>query len=45
MGFTDLLIALGGIGEGGVILIVLLVAWLVFVVVRQVRARRASDDE
>ena len=45
MGAIGPVIAAGGIGPGGVILILIILAWFTFMIVRRVRARRSGGDE
>jgi preprotein translocase subunit YajC len=39
------MIAATGIGPGGWILIVLILAWFTYMIVRRVRAQRSDDDD
>jgi hypothetical protein len=45
MDVLEAVMAAGGIGPGGVILILLILAWFTYMIVRRVRANRSSGDE
>ena len=45
MAHAGLPIAATGIGPGGWILIILILAWFTYMIVRRVRAKRSSEDE
>ena len=45
MGVLEPVIAAGGIGPGGVILIIIILAWFTYMIVRRVRANRSGGDE